>query len=141
MAFPSESNIRPSQISETEIVAAQERFFVPVFGALFEAFLEGKYSDLVEQWIKPSLAEYVKSNVVQTLGMVTTSGVVARSFDGGSSGSADEVARVARAAADLADVLRGRAVEIVEQSPKRYPEYNSARNILRRTCIKSGIVI
>lgn len=141
MAFPSESNIRPSQITDTEIVVAQERFLVPVFGTLFEAFLEGKYADLVEEWVKPALAEYVKSSVVQTLGAITASGVVTRTFDGASSASSQEIARVARAAADLADVLRGRAVEIVEQNPMKYPEYNSARNILRRTSIKKGILL
>jgi hypothetical protein len=140
-AFASDGCVRPSQITPTEIVAAQERYFVPVFGPLFSAMLQGEYPELVEEWIKPSLAEFVKSRVVMTLGTVTASGVVSRSYDGGKSATPDQLVRVSREAFERAKLLRNRAVEIIEATPSDYPEYDALRNILHRTRLAGGIVI
>ena len=141
LAFTSDGRVRPSQIAETEIAVAQEKYFVSVFGALFEAMLEGKYAELAEEWIKPALAEFVKSRVVMTLGVVTASGVVTHNLDTAQSAPSDQRVLVARQAFDRAKMLRAKAVSMVEANAANYPEYDSRKNILHKICCEGGIIL
>ena len=141
LAFTSDSCVRASQIPLVEIVAAQEEQLRPVFGALLDAMLEGQYEDVLGVWIKPALAEFVRSRVVLSLGMVSSSGVAAHSHSGTRPATSDELLRVSREAAARARTLRARALAIVEASPELFPEYTSENNILNRIHIVGGIIV
>ena len=141
LAFASDGRVRPSQIAETEIAAAQEKYFVPVFGSLFESMLQGNYAQLADEWIKPALAEFVKSRAVMTMGAITASGVVTHTLDTAESAPVVNRVLVARQAFDRAKTLRAKAVAVVEADAANYPEYDPRKNILNRTRCDGGIIL
>lgn len=141
LAFSAESHIRATQISQTDIVVAEQKFLAPVFGAMWSAVRAGAYAEFTQQYLAPALACYVKSQVLPSLAAITSSGVVSRSWEGGKSASEREVVRLARAAADQAHTLRAQAVAWVESHPDDFPDYDPSQNVLNHTRIEGGIVL
>ena len=58
-AFPATEQFRDDLIRPTMIEVAQLQYLQPVFGALFDALEEERYSDFVSTYIKPPLAYYI----------------------------------------------------------------------------------
>ncbi len=77
-AFLEREEISPSSIRPLRIDIAEEKYIRPRFGdALFEEFAEGNHSNFVNEYIKPALAHYVRSGVIDELSMqVGDNGVI-----------------------------------------------------------------
>ena len=141
LAFPATSNIRAAQITEADIVAAQEKFLAPVFGALWDALCEGAHAEFTAEYIKPALAHFVKAQVLPTLGAITPYGVVEFSSDTTKRADNRQLVRAIRAAADTAQTLRRMALRHIEAHSDEFGEYQPTQNILRHTRIAGGIVL
>ena len=73
-----------ADIGEATIVAAESKFVVPVFGAdMVEQMRSGSYAELVDCYLRPALALYVKYLVLPTLAVkVGAAGVVSYTGEG-----------------------------------------------------------
>ncbi|MBO5759429.1 MAG: hypothetical protein J6R31_05260 [Rikenellaceae bacterium] len=140
-AFPATSNIRAAQITEADIVAAQEKFMAPVFGSLWDALCEGAHADFAAEYIKPALAHFVKAQVLPTLGAITPYGVVEHTSESTKRADDRQLARAIRAAADTAQALRKMALRHIEAHIDEFGEYQPTQNILRHTRIAGGVVL
>ncbi|MBP3425600.1 MAG: hypothetical protein J6K81_02620 [Rikenellaceae bacterium] len=141
LAFATTDHVRDAQITEAEILAAQQKFMIPVFGELWEVLCAGEHSDFTQEYIKPALAQFVKARVLPSLGAVTASGVVQRISDTTKRAADSDLQRMVRVAYDIARTLRGRAVAQLEAHPELYPEYDKQKNILHRARIDGGVVL
>lgn len=66
-AFPATEQFRDDLIRPTMIEVAQLQYLQPVFGTLFDALEEERYSDFVSTYIKPPLAYYIRCMVIDEL--------------------------------------------------------------------------
>ncbi len=93
-AFLEREQISPNSIRPLRIEIAEEKYIRPRFGdVLFEEFATGYHADFVNQYIKPALAHFVRSAIIDELSMqVGDNGVVifGSSASGESTGSKSE---------------------------------------------------
>lgn len=141
LAFAPTNHVRTAQITEVEILAAQQKYLAPVFGRLWERLCAGEYTDFANEYIKPALAQYVKARTLPSLASVTASGVVQHISATTKRATDDDLLRTVRAVYDTAATLRRRAIEYVESNPQQFPEYDRSQNILNHTRIESGVVL
>lgn len=52
LAFAANEKITPVSIKETKIDAAQEKYIRPVLGKLYDALLDGKYPELLDNYVR-----------------------------------------------------------------------------------------
>lgn len=69
LAFAANEKITPVSIKETKIDAAQEKYIRPVLGKLYDALLDGKYPELLDNYVRPALAYYVRYSVIPDLAL------------------------------------------------------------------------
>lgn len=142
-AFGNDSGMEPSVIDRTTVYAAQLRYVEPVLGrAVCEAIAGGEHGDLLEEYVKPALAAFVKYAVMPAA--VTRIGALgAVRFGGGSFEPADDkaVERLRASVRTEADTLLEAAVRRMEAAPEEYPEYDPALNVRRRVSIAGGVVL
>lgn len=133
-----------ADIGEATIVAAESKFVVPVFGAdMVEQMRSGSYTELVDCYLRPALALYVKYLVLPTLAVkVGAAGVVSYTGEGFEPSDEQAVKQLLRRTKADADALIDRAVAVVEAAPAgAYPLYHAGHNIRHRVNISSGIVL
>ncbi len=142
LAFGGPDEVRDGMVNEAVIRSAQRKFIRPVLGTLCDALAEGNYADLLDDYIKPPLALYVKMLVLPALSAQTGGlGVVRYDGDGVEAVSDESVVRLRRRLRSDADALLRIAVERIEASPEKYPEYDVAGNVLHRVSLLGGVVI
>lgn len=143
LAFGGTSNLCPEEVSEATILAAQRKFLLPVFGAtLLEEMLAGDHSDLVEDYVKPALALYVKRLLLPALAArVGTAGVVRYVGDGIAEVDAPTFRRLLRRTKADADTIVDAIVDYVELNAENFPSYSPSGNIRYSVNIDSGIVL
>lgn len=104
------------------IEVAQLQYLQPVFGALFDALEEERYSDFVSTYIKPPLAYYIRCMVIDELtASVGTLGILQEKSDYGSPASIRLQERLRRQARTTAERLLDRAVGVIEAQPRIVP--------------------
>ena len=143
LAFGGGGNLRPEDVSEATIVAAQRKYLLPVLGeALLEEMIDGSHGDLVEEFIKPSLALYVKRLLLPSLAAkVGVVGVVRYVGEGYAEVDEKTLHRLMRRTKADADVVLDAAVDYVELHPELFPNYVAINNIRNGINIDSGIVL
>jgi hypothetical protein len=154
LAFRAPDFISEEAVSEATIVAAEERFIRPVLGAaLCDALADGAWPELLEDYVAPALALYVKALMLPTLAVqVGVAGVAeVNSRNLARAGEAKLRAAVKRLQGDALALMR-RAVEHIEgagggsgagsgSGSGAYPEYDPAQNVLHRCSIEGGIAL
>lgn len=132
-----------AEISEATIVAAERKYLLPVFGAeMMAQMAAGNYAEIVEKYVQPALALYVKRLLLPALAVkVGTAGVIKYIGEGFEPADESQLRRLVWRTKFDADALIDEAVEIVEASPQLYPHYNAANNVRHRVDISSGIVL
>lgn len=129
-------------ISESSIISAQHKFIKPVLNGLYDKLLQGEYAALLDEYIKPALAHYVRFLVLPAIAtQVGTIGVIQGRGPGFMAADAQTVRRLRRRARADANALMRRAVEHVESLRSDYPEYDPAKNVLNRVSISSDIIL
>lgn len=143
LGFEPLDHITGENVSRITIGVAQERFIEPVFGGeMIEAFVRGDYADLLEGYVAPALALYVKMLMLPMMALrVSAGGVVRGGVEGLDCATDMEVQQTQRKISSQAQQLIRQAVRIIEQSPETYPEYRAGRNILNRCRIEGGVIL
>lgn len=102
-------------ITINDIVTATNRYIIPVIGkALYEQLLEGNYPVLMNDYVAPALALYVREVV--------------------------DAPTAPRSAAGLqrARSMLMRVSDFLDEDSASYPEYEASRNILKRCRINGS---
>ncbi len=142
IAFRGAESVDPNLIGEAMIVTAQYKFIRPVLGKLYEALSEGKYTQLLDEYIKPPLAHYVKWLLLPRLSVQCgTIGLVQFKGDNFSAADGKGVTRLAKQVRSDAQVLMKRAVERIESSLEEFPEYEPEQNVLNRIALIGDWVV
>lgn len=125
IAFEPAEAFCEAAVSEAAILSAQHKFIEPALGALYGELAEGKHAGLLEEYITPPLALYVKwllmpSLAVQSgrMGIVQVQSASFRPAD------ARTLARARQRVKADARALMRCAVEHIEQNPQLYPSYD-----------------
>ena len=121
-AFPATEQFRDDLIRPTMIEVAQLQYLQPVFGALFDALEEERYSDFVSTYIKPL-------------------GILQEKSDYGSPASIRLQERLRRQARTTAERLLDRAVGVIEANPESFPEYDPEQNLRHCLLLKGGFIL
>lgn len=135
LAFTAEEGCRGHVVSELDIYVAECRYLVPVIGrALYNKLLEGEYGELMEGYVAPALAAWVRYIVEPFL--------AARCWDGhlpATGASLVEIERVVmQCRKRIAEALTRRLVRHLDEV--EYVEYNIEDSSLNRCSIDGGIV-
>ncbi|MDL2319896.1 hypothetical protein LJC45_02050 [Alistipes sp. OttesenSCG-928-B03] len=142
LAFTSAAEGDVSAISESAIAAAQQKFIKPVLNGLYAALEEGRYPELLVEYVKPALAQYVRYLVLSSVAShVGTAGVIQPRAATFATAPEKSLAALRRRARSDARTLMRRAVEHIETIAADYPEYDPAQNILNRVSIEAGVVL
>jgi hypothetical protein len=141
-AFSDGAYIAPESISDSDILAAVERWIEPVTGRkLLEAVERGMYADFATSYLKPCVAAYVRLLIQPRLSAVTSQlGVSAPAS--ASHRTADESLRRELMASlrSRAHALRRRMSEYLNNAPHSMAEYVAENNILNRCNCDGGFV-
>lgn len=142
LAFGGNENVRQEHISYAAICSAQRKFIKPVLGALYDAVAEGEYAALLDEYIKPALAGYVKYMALPTISaQVGVAGVV--QYDGAEFDKAGDkaFARVLSRIKNEADALAQVMIDHIEAHAEQYPEYSASDNIKNRVSMSGNIIL
>lgn len=141
MAFGGVNNMRPEEVSQHTILAAERTFVVPVVGAqLLEELHQGQHAELLDA-MQCATALYTKRLMLPSLAAkVGVAGVVRYSSESYSPADSHTLKRLLwRTKAD-ADALLDKVVEIIEAAPEEYPSYSPAKNVRNRVRLAGGVV-
>ncbi len=140
LAFSPTEQIKPSAIVESKIIAAEEKYIRPVLGGLFEALKEGKYPELLDEYIKPALAYYVRYGVIPDLSLKLNNMGAQTAFTGHTNAATDKQRGEMRMQAkDDADALLSKALRRISNGD--YLEYNPEKNVRGKVIMNGGLII
>ena len=141
-AFTPDEPLPPATIDEAAVAAAEHRYIVPVIGkALHEKLLSGAHAEFRDGYLAAPIALFVRLLVQPRLDIRT--GQCGTTAPKGSSGqpAADTPLRVRqRALRTEARTLLRRASEYLSDHRDEFPEYDPARDILKR-CSTDGCLV
>ena len=141
-AFTPVERVSAGIISDAAIEAAQLRYLKPVFGGMYDKFIEGEYADFVGEYLRDALAYYVKADMAGTLAVQFGGGGLFRpKNDHLSPATVHDAEAVRMAAKRIADTLLDRAVGVVEADPAAFHGYAPGDNVRNRICLRGGVVI
>ena len=140
IAFCEAGYLDPTTISEVDILAATNRYLLPIVGQqLLDALLEQRYVDLLDNYVAPALAFAVRHTVQPTLNL--------RTAEGGLTAARTESSTTpAQSAVDsYSGSIKSRMRELLVRLSDHlnsgcYTEYNPKYNILNRCSIDGGLV-
>lgn len=140
IAFSPTEQITPSSIIESKIIAAEEKFIRPVLGKLVDALKEGKYPELLNDYIKPALAYYVRYSIIPDLSLKLNSIGAQTAFTAHSNAATDrQRSEMRMQAKDDADALLSKALRHIVEG--EYPEYEARKDVRNKIIIKGGLII
>ncbi len=139
-AFPSSLDPEGGFIPESSILAAQQKFMKPVLGTLYPHL--GKYPELVDKYVKPALAQWVRYLVLPTIAsQVGSMGIISPRGQTFESVAPMSVAALRARTKSDARALTARMVEHIEVLVQDYPEYDPEKNIMNRVSVTGNIVL
>jgi hypothetical protein len=142
IAFCDGGYIPQDVISESDIMTATERWVIPITGRkLMEAVAQGKYPELRQEYIAPTIALYTRVLVQPRLNAM--SGVGGLTTAGGSQRKAAEESlrkEYQSAIRSKARALLRALSEELNRKAKEIAEYDPKENILNRCCCDGGFV-
>lgn len=141
-AFTTGEYLNLQAVTEADIAAATIHYVEPIVGAsLCEALCDGEYESLREEYVKSLLALAVRLEIQPTLDMRTggCGSVVTRTA---TAEPADSVirSRHRRALRRRVRALSHRLSRYLDENRGFYPEYDPAKNILKRCSTDGGFV-
>ena len=141
-AFSDGEYVAPEAIAEADIIAATERWVVPVMGKeLLGKIAEGEYAELKSDYVAPAVALHTRLLVQPRLNAATSQlGLTAAT---GNRKTADKAQRgeLQRALKTRAQMALRRLSDYLDDNAKQFAEYTPEKNILKHCCCEGGIVI
>lgn len=143
MAFRAPDFITADAVSESTILAAQQKFIRPVLGELLYGKLcAGEYPEFLSEYILPPLALYVKLLMLPSLSVQAGAAGVVEINSRNLAKAGDTKLRYAvRRLRSDASALVKRAVGHIESDPAGFPEYDACKNIRNRRSIEGHVVL
>lgn len=142
LAFGGEHMLPAGILDDTAIVSAQQKFLAPVLGTLWGALDADRHTVLINDYLKPALAQWVRFLILPAVSAQTgAAGVVQYGGQLFTAAEDKALARLLRRVRGNAEALTGALVEHIESRPDDYPEYDPAENIRNRVSIDGGIVL
>lgn len=142
MAFTDGEYLSAEVIAQSDIAAAVERWILPITGEpLIEAVAQGSYAAFAEEYLKPTIAAYVRLEVQPRLNVAT--GQMGLTIASTSYRKvADESMRreLLVALKRRAESLRRRLSRYLDTEADAMPEYNPDKNILKHCSCYGGFV-
>lgn len=142
LAFAANEKITPVSIKQTKIDAAQEKYIRPVLGRLYDALLDGKYPELLDEYIRPALAYYVRYSVIPDLALkLNDKGAQTYYSEYANTATDKQRAEMRQQARDDANALLDKAVRHIAENRSRYPEYEPRTDIRKKITSNGGIIL
>ena len=141
-AFSDGEYVAPEAIAEADIIAATERWVVPVAGrALLDKIAEGGYGELKSNYVAPAVALYTRLLVQPRLNAATSQ--LGLSVPSGTHKAAEKSLRteLQRALKTRAQMALRRLSDYLDANAKQFAEYTPEKNILKHCSCEGGIVI
>lgn len=143
LAFSRDELLSPSVVMPSDIVAVEERHIRPVVGeALYDALAVGRYADLMEEYVAPAIAAWVRYAIQPLLGHRCSSCLVSEGNDFYNATTADNVrlSALQRNLRHTAQTLSRRLGDYLNSHSADFAEYNPDKNPLNRCSINGDIV-
>lgn len=124
LAFAENSNMREESISSTSIRIAEIKYLKPVFGNMY-ALLASRYSEFLDEYIKPALAYFVKCEIMSSIAIdMSNSGVAVANPQYQSAASDKQRQRLYDSEMSKAKVLLDEALSYIHTHIEDFPDYN-----------------
>ena len=142
IAFGEADHLSCEAVSEADIMVASDRYLRPILGQkLIDALIEGKYSDLVDDYVAPALAYAVRMVVQPAINLrLGDSGLFSPKTDSSQRPDREAVEGLQRSIRVRARQLLRRLSDYVECNASKFKEYESCENIFNRCSIDGGFV-
>ena len=142
LAFGEAEHLSHQVVGSADIVVATERSITPILGQkLTDALIEGKYSDLAEEYVAPALAFAVRLVIQPAINLrMGDSGLVAPKGEAMESPDSDAVRQLQRSLRMRTKQLLRRLSDYVERNAVQFKEYKSSENIFNRCSIDGGVI-
>lgn len=142
IAFQESEGLRGDIIKDPVIRMAEIKYIKPVLGSFYDNIREERYREFVNKFIKPPLAFYVRSLVVDNLTVsLGNLGAMQYSADKMKTAPENESAKIKKKARYDADTLLKHAIDYMENHSGEFPSYDRRENIKNRIEIKGGIIL
>ena len=141
-AFSDGEYVAPEAIAEADIIAATERWVVPVMGKeLLGKIAEGEYAELKSNYVAPAVALHTRLLVQPRLNAATSQ--LGLSVPSGTHKAAEKSLRyeLLRTLKTRAQMALRRLSDYLDANAKQFAEYTPSKNILKHCCCSGGIVI
>lgn len=139
IAFGGNENIPAGILGDAVIIEAQQKFVKPSLGGLYAELENGRYEVLLEEYVKPALAQWVRWLILPSISVQAgPAGLVQYEGAGFSPAGSEPLARLMRRARASVEALTRAMIEHVRSMPDEYPEYP---HHARRTTIAGGVVL
>lgn len=142
LAFSEAEHLSHQVVGCTDIIVATERYITPILGRkLTDALTEGKYSDLVEEYVAPALAFAVRLVVQPAINLrIGDSGLVAPKGEAMESPDSDAVKGLQRSLRVRTRQLLKRLSAYVDKNKSQFAEYDPKCNVFNKCSIDGGVV-
>lgn len=142
LSFAKSDQITIDSIKDTKIDAAQEKFIRPVLGDLYQSLVEDKYTQLLEEYIQPALAYYVRYTIIPDLSLKLNDIGVQNPFTAHSNAATDKQrAELRLQAKDDANALLDKAIRYISDNYKDFPEYNPNCDVRKQVTMTGGTIL
>lgn len=126
IAFPGNSNIREESISDMSIHIAERKHLLAAFGDLYYQLREPQYNDFVQRYIKPTLAYYVKCEIMPSLAInMSNAGLALVNPQYMTTATDKQRQLLYDSEMTKADTLLAEAVEYILGHPEEFPTYKT----------------
>ena len=141
-AFSQTEYLPESIVSESDIMAAQERYILPIVGAKLTSLLEtGSYQELAFYYIAPPLALATRLLIQPTISLrMGAGGLTAPRGEAIEQPDQDAVKALQKSLKIRMRQLLKRLSNYLNDNADKYPEYNPEYNVLNRCSIDGGLV-
>lgn len=127
LAFSKVDQITTDAIKSTKIEAAELKYIAPALGRLYGELCKGRYEELVEGYIAPALAYFVRYEIIPDLSLKVGNAGTQMAFTDNTAAATDAQRNAARQSAkDSAEVLLQAAVDYLNNNKALYPEFDGA---------------
>lgn len=142
LAFGEGEYLSSNIVTQADIVAAQERYIVPILGERLVARLaDGEYQELAEEYLAPVIALATRLLVQPAVSLrMGDSGLVAPRGDTMEPPQKSAVDALMLSLKKRVRMLLRRLSRYLDSNAARYPEYDSKCNVLNRCSIDGGFV-
>jgi hypothetical protein len=149
LSFSERTNFKAAKIRDNIISAAQEEWIRPVLSDGFyykllatTGTLDESHTELLENYVKPCLAFYVKYLALPDIENPTTNKGSQELYSENSKGvSEKEKATKRNGAKDIGDTLAGVLKRFIENNLDIFVMYEKENNVLNRVTIRGGIIL